>query len=61
MKKMHKPCPFCGHKKSRITQYDGDIWRSCCGCHASTRACQTVRDATEFWNIRPAKGVKRAK
>jgi hypothetical protein len=52
---MHKkplPCPFCGGQKSHITTYDGDVWRTCRDCRASTGAFRCSRDATKAWQMR---------
>ena len=48
----NKPCPFCGSAKSRIEQYDGDVWRTCCKCECATKPCNNGRDATKVWNDR---------
>lgn len=47
-----KPCPFCGHPKSRIEEYDGDTWRVCQECRASTRGCRSRNEANIAWNAR---------
>src|ERR1019366_6069531 len=45
-------CPFCGSRQSHIVKYDGDIWRNCLKCGASTRPCHSVKAATTHWNER---------
>lgn len=54
-----KPCPFCGHKKSYVSSYDGDTWRICRACRASTAPHSSARAATKAWEKpRPHEAAK---
>ena len=48
-----KPCPFCGSSRSRIIKYDGDTFRSCVQCGASTACLCSAREANAAWERRP--------
>ncbi len=47
-----KPCPFCGFQKSRIVKYDGDVWRTCDYCKASTGPQMFSYQANRAWEDR---------
>lgn len=47
-----KHCPFCGYVKSRTEEYDGNVWRVCCRCMASSPPRNSAAAALEAWNDR---------
>ncbi len=47
-----KPCPFCGSPNSKITKYDGDVWRTCDYCKASTGPQPYAYQANQRWEAR---------
>lgn len=46
------PCPMCQSPKSDTDEYDGDHWRICRVCRASTRPCSSTAEANKAWNDR---------
>lgn len=47
-----KACPFCGSSKTIASTYDGDYWRVCVKCGASTPPCNSASRALVAWNDR---------
>ena len=59
-KRIALPCPFCGNKNIRISNWG--MWRCWCpGCLGKSEDSLRERDAIKHWNTRPAQPVGRCK
>lgn len=59
-KRIALPCPFCGNKNIRISNWG--MWRCWCPeCLGKSEDSLRERDAIKHWNTRPAPPVGRCK
>lgn len=59
-KRIVLPCPFCGNKNIRISNWG--MWRCWCPeCLGKSEDSLRERDAIKHWNTRPAPRVGRCK
>jgi hypothetical protein len=60
MSKVLKPCPFCGHKKVKAKNEEGQHWVQCQKCFAEgPPLCKRSEEDAPDWNTRAQPTVTR--